>query len=176
MTLVVSPTFVDLFTKLKALIASIVPAGTIVLRGPVNRVPQPDDAHVVMTELFTGRLRTNVETYQDDPESVSGLALYEQGTAVHVQVDFYGSPAGEWAVAFETVFRSAYAAAALDPVCAPLHADEARMIPLVTGEQQYEKRYAVTAVLQYTPVVSTPQQFADQADVVLREVDVTYPP
>lgn len=177
MTLIVTPDLDGLFLKLQPFIALIVPVGTPVLRAPLNRVAQPTGPHVLMTHLRFGRLRTNVDTGDDPaPESTPGTMAMEEGVEVHVQVDFYGGPAANWAQAFETVFRSEFATEALTPVCAPLHADESRMIPLVTGEQQYLSRYVTTAVLQYNPVTTTPQQFADQASVVLVEVDERYPP
>jgi hypothetical protein len=177
MTVLVAPNLDALFLKLQPFIGLIVPAGTPIMRAPLNRVAQPAVDHVMMTHLFFKRLRTNVTTYDDPaPESMPGTALAEKGTEVHVQVDFYGSLAADWSEAFETLFRSEFATEALAPVCAPLYADEARMIPLVTGEQQYLERYAVTAVLQYNPVAFTPQQFADSASVVLVEVDTRYPP
>src|SRR5262249_23687890 len=151
-----------------AFIEQIVPAGTPVLRAAqgMNRVAQPVIDHIFVTELFTRRLRTNVNTYDDPaPESDPGTKIAEMGTEVHVQVDFYGLSAAGWAQAFETLFRDEYAAEALAPTCAPLYADEARMIPLVTGEEQYLNRWAVTAHLQYNPSAVTPQQFADQMEI-----------
>lgn len=175
--LIVAPDLDALFLKLQPFIALIVPAGTPVMRAPINRVAQPAVNHVIMTHLFFKRLRTNVTTYDDPaPESDPGTAIAEQGTEVHIQIDFYGLQAANWAQAFETVFRSEFATDALAPTCAPLHADEARMIPLTTGEEQYLERYAVTAVLQYNPVTATPQQFADSASIALVNVDVRYPP
>lgn len=175
MTLIVSPDLDALFLKLQPFIQSIVPPGTPVMRAPINRVAQPSVDHVIMTPLFQKRLRTNVTAY-DDPFPLAGSALAEQGTEVHVQLDFYGSKASDWAVMCETMFRSEYAVDALAPVAAPLYADEARMIPLVTGEEQFLERYAVTAAFQYNPVTAIPQEFADVVEVTLAEVDVRFPP
>lgn len=173
--LAVSPDLDGLFLKLQPFVLSIVPAGTPVMRAPLNRVSQPAVDHVIMTPLFQKRLRTNVTTYVD-PAPDPGTAATEQGTEIHVQMDFYGARAASWATMFETMFRSEYATDALEPTCAPLHADEARMIPLVTGEEQYLERWCVTAVLQYNPVTTTPQQFADTLEITLVDVDVRYPP
>lgn len=176
MSLVTAPNLDALFVALRALLASVVPAGTPVLRGPINRAAQPVADHVVMTDIRQGRLRTNVTTYDDPaPESDPGTFSAEQGTEVVVQIDCYGELAQGFAVAIETIFRSEYATEALAPTCAPLHADDARQIPLTTGEEQYLRRYVIDAHLQYNPVTIAPQQFADQAEVVLVEVDVAFP-
>jgi hypothetical protein len=47
---------------------------------------------------------------------------------------------------------------------------------LVNGEEQYEERWIVGANLQYNPVVSTPQQFADTLEATLINVDEAFPP
>jgi len=177
MMLLVFPDLDALFLKLQPFVQTIVPAGTPVLRGPLNRTAQPAVDHAVMTPLFFKRLRTNVDSYDDPaPESDPGTALFEEGIEQHIQLDFYGAQSANWATAASNVFRSAYAVDALAPTCAPLYADEARMIPLVTGEEQYLERWSLTAVLQYNPVTVVPQQFADAAEVVLVEVDTRFPP
>ena len=178
MTLTVTPTIDQLCTKLRTYLLSIVPAGTIVLRGPVDRAAQPVDPHVVFTPVFRRRLRTNVETDVDPfPNPTPGSTQIEEGVQFEMQVDCYGdSLAHDWAAMVETTFRSEYAVNALAPECAPLYADEARQVPLVTGEEQYLERWMVRAVLQYNPVTTVPQQFADTVTVNIIEVDARYPP
>lgn len=162
----VTPLFDALFVKLRTFLLTIVPAGTEVVRGIVNRVPQPAGNHIVITPLFERRLRTNVSTYDDDGSS-GGLRNIEQGTEFHVQFDYYGVTAGNIAVMVSTLFRDEYGCEALAPECAPLYIDDARMAPLETGEQQYLQRFISTAVLQYNPVTSIPQQFADELSATL---------
>jgi hypothetical protein len=58
----------------------------------------------------------------------------------------------------------------------PLYADDPKQVPFLNGEQQYETRWIVEAVLQVNPVVSVPQQFMDAASITLVEVDAAYPP
>lgn len=177
MTLVVSPTVADVFTSVRAFLLSIVPAGTIVLRGPVNRAAQPAGDHIIITPTFRKRLRTNVETDTDPGGSDDGTTALEEGVQVDIQTDCYGGAlAPDWAAMIETVWRSEYAVTALAPACAPLYADDARQIPLVTGEEQYLERWLVRAVIQYNPVTTTPQQFADALTVDLINVDERYPP
>lgn len=172
MTLVVTPTLAQVFADVRAFLLTIVPAGTIVLRGPVNRTAQPVDDHIVITPTYRKRLRTN--QYTDDP--IADTTAMEEGVQLDVQTDCYGGTlAPDWATMIETVWRSEYATAALT-VCQPLYADDARQIPLETGEEQYLQRWMVRAVLQYNPVTTTPQQFADALTVVTVDVDEAYPP
>jgi hypothetical protein len=49
-------------------------------------------------------------------------------------------------------------------------------MPYKTGEEQYNRRWTVLASLQYNPVTTLPQQFADAADVEVINVDERYPP
>lgn len=181
MTLAVAPTLAAVFTKVRAFLLDaalgVVPAGTIVLRGPINRTAQPSADHIVITPTYRRRLRTNVEVDVDPfPLPDPGAVEIETGTQLHVQVDFYGAQGSDWCAAFTNIWRSEYAVNYLAPECAPLYADEGRMIPLTTGEEQYLERWAVTAVLQYNPVTTVLQQFAGEASVTLIDVDERYPP
>lgn len=180
MTLPVAPDIDAVMTKLGALIADMLPATIIVLQAPINRSAQPKGGHVVMTHLYDMRLRTNETTYTrpTDPAPAAGTADIEQGTEIHVQLDFYGgvnfapSAPAQWAAAMSTIFRDEYAVAALAPEAAPLYIDEARMIPLVTGEEQYRVRYAATAHIQYNPVTTKPQQFAEELVISTVEAQI----
>lgn len=179
MTLAIAPDLDAVMTRLRALILDVLPSGIEVIQGPVNRVAQPKGPHVVMTPLFDMRLRTNVTRYNrpTDPPPAIGSADIEQGTEVHVQLDFYGgvgatpSAPNQWAMAVCTIFRDEYAADALAPEAAPLYIDDARMIPLVVGEEQYLVRYSSTAHLQYNPVTTKPQEFAEQLGVTLIDAE-----
>jgi hypothetical protein len=177
MTLVVSPLLGAVFTKFGDFIKGIVPAGTIIIKGPVNRAAQPSTDHVVFTPIFRKQLRTNVETDVDPyPAPDPGAIALEQGTRLDFQVDFYGALAGDWVAAFSAAFRDDYGVNKLAPTCAPLYADEGRMMPLVTGEEQFLDRWTVTAVLQYNPVTTVAAEFASSASAALINVDVSYPP
>lgn len=172
MTLTISPTLDDVFTSVRAFLLVIVPAGTIVLRGPVNRAAQPVADHIVITPTYRKRLRTN--QYTDD--AVAGTTAIEEGAQLDIQTDCYGDTlAPDWAAMIETVWRSEYACTALAPF-APLYADDARQIPLETGEEQYLERWMVRTVMQYNPVTTIPQDFADALEVTTIDVDVAYPP
>lgn len=176
MSLAVTPTLDDVAVKIRDFLVSIVPTGTPVIRGPVNRAPLPKAPCVIFTYLFQTRLRTNLHTDDDPFPTPGGETTTEQGTKVHVQMDFYGDESNDWAVLASMLWRDQYACDIMAPDATPLYSDDARMVPLVTGEEQYLERYAITAYLQWNPVTVTPQQFADTLDVTLIEVDSTYPP
>jgi hypothetical protein len=66
---------------------------------------------------------------------------------------------------------------ALAPNCVPLYSDDPRRAPLVTGEEQWQDRWIVVAQIEYLPVTTIPQDFANVAGPVnLVDVDVAYPP
>jgi hypothetical protein len=176
MTLAVTPTVSDVVTTLGNFIVSIVPTGTTVLRGPIDRAAYPNTDFVLMTPVHRTRLRTNL--YNDNvPDTGDGSTDLEQGTQMEVQVDMYGDSLGaDWCAMFTTVFRSEAGSIALAPICQPLYADDGRMLPLVTGEEQYLERWMVRAVLQYNPVTTLVTQFADTVEVTTINVDERYPP
>lgn len=179
MTLTVTPTLTAVMNALGTFLVSIVPAGTKVLRGPIDRAAAPNVDYVLMTPVYRNRLRTNL--YGDNVPPVgpdpNGTTDLEQGTQLEVQVDFYGdASSGDWCAEFTTVFRSEAGSIALAPICQPLYADDGRMLPLVTGEEQYLERWMVRAVLQYNPVTSVVTQYADTLNVVTINVDEAYPP
>lgn len=180
MTLAVSITVQQLVQRIAGYLTDatngILPALTPVLPGPINRAAQPAVDHLIMTPIHRRRLRTNVEVDVDPFPTPGGFTAIETGTAVTFQMDFYGASAAEWAAALVAVWRSEYAVRGLAPECAPLYADEGRMIPLVTGEEQYLTRWTLSAVVQYNPVTAQPQQFADTAEVTVINVDERYPP
>ena len=97
---------------------------------------------------------------------------------VTVQLDIHGPNGADFTQTISTLFRddvgvTLLAASGLD--IAPLYADDARQIPFVNAEQAYEWRWTIDAVLQANQVVTLPQDFADQVNVTLLPVEVTYP-
>lgn len=181
MTLTVTPLMDDVITDVGNFIVSIVPAGTPVLRGPIDRAAYPNVDFVLMTPVFRDPLRTVIVT-DDDPGTGVGTATWEQGTKVELQVDLYGDSLGaDWCAMFSTMWRTEYACDALGTTapgvpCSPLYTDGGRMMPLVTGEEQYLERWMVRTFLQYNPTVSTPQDYADTVDITVISVDVAFPP
>jgi len=172
-TSIVTPVQQDIFVALRAFILGLIDCE--VIQGLGNGVPMPAGSFVAMTGLFQNRLSTNVDTY-NDPVTSGGTKDVMQPTQYTVQLDCYGPQSSDWATIITTMFRDEYACNVLEPNVAPLSADDPKMIPLVNGELQYEQRWSITALLQYNPVVSVAQQFADSLNVTLINVDANYPP
>lgn len=88
---VISPTEVQLDGAIGLFLKAILPAGTEVVRGQVNRVPQPkSDDYVVFWPTLKPRLATNVDDYLDCAFTggVSGDVL----TVTTVDARFPGRP------------------------------------------------------------------------------------
>ena len=58
---------------------------------------------------------------------------------------------------------------------APIHADDPKQIPFWTGEQQVDDRWVIDARLQANITLQTPQDFADQLQPTLINVEAAYP-
>lgn len=64
--LVLAPTLSDIFTTLRTFLLGILPAGTVVVRGQVNRVPEPPQQNfIVMWPTRQSRIETNVSDSVD---------------------------------------------------------------------------------------------------------------
>lgn len=109
----------------------------------------------------------------------SGTEAIRQPTQVTMQLDVHGPNASDNAQTISTLFRderatSFFAASGYD--VAPFYADDPKQIPFVNGENQYEFRYVVDAVMQANQTVSNlAQQFADQIDITITEVEAAFP-
>jgi hypothetical protein len=176
MSITVAPQKSALFTKLRTFLLTIVPAGTEVVQGLGNRVTLPAGPFVCMTGIFQDRLATNEDSYDDPYPTPGGVQNAKQSTRLDVQLDCYGPDSLAWATVIETLFRDEVGCVALAPDLQPLYTDSPRMVPLITGEEQFLERWTVTAVLQYNPVTVTAQDFADTLAVTLINVDEAYPP
>lgn len=166
-------------TALGDFLTTILPAGAEVVQGQANRVPSPKASnYVVMTSLRRDRLATNIETW--DPSDPAPAAIAAQAsTRVTVQLDLHGPQAADNAQILTTLFRSSYACAQLARAAIaiqPLEISDPRQAPFITGENQYEDRWAVDVSLQINPTVTTPQDFADALEIGLIDVDAEYPP
>lgn len=173
MAVTVTPPLSDVYAALRAfLLQFIVPTGTEVVQGQDNRVPQPVGAHVVMQNVSMRKLSTNVHSFDPIAETQTIHAF----TEIRLQLDFYGAAAYEWSQAASTLLRDAVGCTALAPSCQPLHADDPFLAPLITGEQQYLRRASLETYLQWNPIVTIPQQYADTLSALLVNVDVEFPP
>jgi hypothetical protein len=99
-----------------------------------------------------------------------------------VQLDVHGPNGADNAFRISTVFRDEYATTAFASYdtggdLQPLYADDPKQIPFVNDQDQVETRWVLEACLQANQaVVNIPQQFFDQVQVGLIEVDSHYPP
>ena len=137
-------------------LAPFVP-GASVVRAQVNRVAMPPNPCVILTEMLQVDLSVPATEYQPD----AGTATIEGPTRVDIQIDFYGEQAGEFCKTVKTAFRSHWGFSHFPANIKPLYTSDGIQTPLTTGEQQYESRWTLTASLQYNPIVTVPQDFAD---------------
>lgn len=96
-----------------------------------------------------------------------------------IQLDVHGPDSTDNVTRISTLFRSEVGVDSFEAsgfAVAPLYCNDGRQLPFVNAENQYEDRWVLEAVLQISPTVSTPQQFADEVEVTTIEVDTTYPP
>ncbi len=128
-----------------------------IIRSEVNRVAMPTGSFVELTELMQSDLEyprtwydnTNLQTNILGPKRIA------------VQADFYGPLSGDWCACVKQAFRSTYGTALFPAGIAPLYTDDGHQAPLITGEEQYLRRWALTMQLQYNPVVIIDAQSAD---------------
>ena len=145
---------------LGAFIQPFVPGGTIV-RGQGNRVPQPEDPCVILMEISQVDIETPIDVFDPENNQVNIAGPKQIG----IQIDFYGVASGDYCAAVKTVYRSPYAPAQFPDGIKPLFCSDGQQSPLITGEEQYESRWTLTANLQYNPVVSVPQDSADELEL-----------
>ena len=145
---------------LAVFIAPLCPGAEIV-RAQVNRVPMPPNPCVVLTEL----LRVGLETPGVVFDATLGQSDIARPSRIDVQIDFYGDNAGDQCGAVETVYRTEYATAQFPDGIKPLYCSDGIQSPMISGEQQWQSRWTLTASMQYNPVVTVPQDSANVATV-----------
>lgn len=140
---------------------------TPIIRAEVNRVPMPGTTpagpFVKVNEINRRNLDAPSQFQSSDPTIQQ--ASVKNSKQLDVQIDFYGPAAGEWSAAVESIWRSPFGADQFPDGMAPLYCSDARQLPLVTGEEQYEYRWALTGSLEYNPTVIVPQLSANQLEV-----------
>jgi len=128
-----------------------------VIRSQVNRAAMPVGAFVELTEISSIDLETP-RSYYDSTNAQSDIIGPKR---FMIQADFYGESAGDWCAAIKSVWRTPYTVAQFPAGIAPLYCDDGTEAPLVTGEEQYLRRWVLTMSLQYNPIVAVPLQSAD---------------
>jgi hypothetical protein len=130
---------------------------TQIIRAQVNRVAMPVGSFVELTEIASNDLEVPRQWY-DRTNSQRDIIGPKR---LMIQADFYGESSGDWCAAVKTVWRTAYTTAQFPAGIAPLYCDDGNESPLITGEEQYERRWILNMLLQYNPVVCVPQLAAD---------------
>lgn len=177
MTIAITPTQDQVYTALESFLTGILPAGVPVIRGLPNAaaMPQPVPGFVAMQALFQDRLNMPVHSWDYSGQNPPSTVDIEQGIDLPIQIDFYGATSGDWAATTSTCFEDEYGFDALGPNCEPLYANEAQMMPLTNEELQYEERWCLEAHLQWNPVATVIQQFADELYLSVISVTEKFP-
>lgn len=143
--------------------------GGEITRGQVNRVPLAAVPSAMLTEMRQDDIEIPYIDYQGDLNT----ATISGPKRIEIQVDLFGVHAAEICATLKSAFRSSYAFDVMPANIKPLYVDNGVNSQMVTGENQYEPRWTLMVVMQYNPVVTVPQQFADEAYVTtLQAVDV----
>lgn len=136
-----------------------------IVRAQRNRVAQPLEPCVVLTELIDSDLETPTVTNDGVAQQLTVVTPSRKD----IQIDFYGPDAGDQCKAVKTVFRSSYAVAQFPDGIAPLYCSDGIQSPMQTAEQQWASRWTLTASLQYNPAVLLPQQSATALSIAKME-------
>lgn len=177
--LAITPLLQQFYAGLVAYIAGVLGLDAEhVVVGLANRVSMPTTGFVLIQAITTRRLRWNLHDFQTLAPTEADII---EGIEVQVQIDCYGPQttettdntgvASDWAQILSATLNDEFGCTALAPSnLQPLYANEARMIPLVDGEEQYEERWSLDAHFQYNPVVTIPQQSANVLKLDLIDV------
>lgn len=161
----------SLFIALRAFILSLIPS-IEVIQGLGNNVPMPAGQFVSLTAGGQRRLRTNQDTY----DSVTETRSAEMGTEYRIQIDCYGPDSSDQSTKICTMFQDMYACDFLLPYgCQPLSAGDPVQSALINGEENYEQRWMFAAMLQFNPITTVSQEFADILYVNMANADTPTP-
>ena len=170
----------DVFTALRGLLASMVPTGVEIIRAQTNRVPEPKGVDfVVMTLLSRDRLATNIDEYIDGYPSNPSIKNAVASTCLTIQIDVHGPASGDNAQTISTLFRDEFSTSFFDASgldAQALYTSDPRQIPFINGESQWETRWSIDLAIQINQVIQVSQDFADQLDTGLINVDRKFPP
>jgi hypothetical protein len=168
----------NLLQALGNFLTAILPTGTEIVVGQDNQVASPQSAnYAVMTPITRTRLATNLTTYADGFPSDPQTRADTQATQVTIQVDTFGPLSGDHAQIIQTMFRSdwgvdQFVTSGFDVT--PLYTSEPRQMKFWDESSQVQQRWTTDCSLQANPIVTVPQDFADQLTVGVINVDVTY--
>ena len=132
-----------------------------------------EDGSPLLTEDGRNLLLENYIPAGTPIQLYAGIKSALQSTMVTVQLDVHGPASADNTQIITTLFRDEYACtffSDLQPALQPLYTSDPRQAPFINGEAQVEYRWTVDAVMQANPVVTVPQQFADEVVITLEPV------
>jgi hypothetical protein len=140
--------------------------------------------NTVIVDQISGSPPGGIGTYTVAPsQTVAQETMYAGvradlvGTKMVVQLDIHGPNSGNNVRLIDTLFRSEVGTASFESsglAIDPLYCDDAKQMPFVNDQQQYEDRWVMEACLQFNAVVGTPQQFAVELEAKVIEAAVNY--
>jgi hypothetical protein len=169
-------------------ITASIAGATLTVTGTVGAAPIIVGTYVFGPGVATGTVVTAVGaggTYTVTPsqtvareQMAVGIRMDVMDTEFTVQLDVHGPNSTDNIQALATLFRSevacyAFKQSGLD--MQPLYTSDPRQAAFTNGENQYEDRWTIDAVMQINPIVTTPQQFADQLLMGFVNVTAVYP-
>jgi hypothetical protein len=126
-----------------------------------------------------GGIGTYNVTVSQDVESrtlSTGQTATAQSTEVVMQIDVHGPASGDNAQTIQQLFRDGYSIRAFFKGTGvyPLYCDDPKQVPFITAASQFEDRWIIEAHLQITPIISVPQEYADEVKINRVPVDAFY--
>lgn len=127
-----------------------------IIRGQVNRVAPPSGPFVELTEVTQSDLEFPRSYYDATNQQTDILGPKR----IAIQADFYGPSSGDWCSVVKSALRTPWGVAQFAAGIAPLYTDDGTESPLITGEEQYLRRWILNVQMQYNPICAVPEQSA----------------
>lgn len=166
-----------LYTALRGFLLPIVDGE--VFQTQDNGVSMPNGQFTTMTTLRVDGLSTDKKVWADTGSSATSSMKHTRSSQWAVQIDVYGDLAMDRATSAAALVRTDYACdlfTAFGIDMAPLYAGEPHQTTMINAEQQYESRWTFDVMFQFNPIYTVPEQYADQLQINLAEIDATFPP
>ncbi len=164
MQTIINLTDQDIYEDIKQYLESFCPCP--VLQGYPENSPPPLEDFVYMNILFKHNLFMKPITEYDPVEK---KAFVENDQQVNFQLDFYGPGAEKNSSTFEALWKNDYSCDVLKK-CQPLNVISSHKSPIINQTNTYERRYVVTATLQYNPVITHDQEFIEEIPINISHV------
>jgi len=163
---------------LRSFLLTILPTGVEVIIAQQNLVPEARaDNFILLTLLGRVRLGTNTVSWDQTMGGNPSVATDAEAVSIAMQLDFHGANSTDNAQVFAALFRSAYACDYMAATgVSPDYCTDGHQMPFINGEDQWEDRWVLNAVMDCVIAVQAPQQFANTLVVDLINVDANYPP